>query len=522
MDFNKELRQLGDDKVVNKDIVYLEDRNIDDIIVDCYSNIYQTKLVAYSLDAGSIEDEFECEFKSQLDKLVAINKSKLKNTADKNKITASVLQQVLNLTHTDLSIDIRSLHNQFKILKLKYIVDPAILKVSAEVDGDNLLYAIDKTLEMYEGVCGQYRYRVDDTYEYLLNQREEIIKKIQEKGFDPKNYGQKVYDLFVKEQKILVPMYNGDGKYTIDDIKYYGVFNDRGLGYLTKKAQYGVKVFKNGTVSTIYLFLQDNVLYALIYGEAYNIFHILTDKSTAEVPYEKVFPDVADPKLKEIFMNTYEQAKMIENKDPKLMQYKIIPTIPDSKGKNSDPRASAGDIDYKRKITNAILDYYKVLNRKTVQRVRQYEFLGSMTEELYKELNNKKVPKRSTDLKVMFNRINLSPLSVLKVIKKGSGDHTNVRLFNNTSTEPNPFDMFYIFAYMKSTGHSTTERNKHKEGAKLPEEKQWLNYDDSKYLGEFSPKSEKNIGKATTLRVGLSNDCIEVRKGKYASTTDTY
>lgn len=507
MDINRKVRSIGNSYTVNKEIITLDDRNIDNVVINCYSNLRYTKLVAYSVEYSDNATEFKCENKAQLDKMMAKYKKKknIKNTDEGD------FHEMLKDFDTDVSINIDNIHNNFKILKLKYIMDP----LSTKSDPRLMYDTIQRTLASWDQVTSQYSHVVNDTKEYLMYLLEDYKKQAAESQsftYDPMTFS----DLYIVEQMVLVPIYDNDSKYVINGIKYYGVFNNCDIGILTKHGKFGFKVFKNGSIYTMYLFEYRGVLLCTHFNEWVNLFHVLTMKNAIDTPMEEVFPHTDNPKLAELFRNTYEHAKMIERNDPLLNDWPDKIGMPDI-SKDSHARATFSDKTYVSQVLHAVKEFIRVrddVNKNDSK--RSFEFLGKLEDEIYQELNNKSRTKPTIasikDLEAAKKRVNLSPNTILSVIKKGSGENVNNMLFTSTSTEPNPFDIFYVFAFMKTSNHTNTKAKKGKAAPALQEEEKYIKWTDSLYLGEFAPKSESNIGRATTLNFSIDSGCIVKRR----------
>lgn len=511
-DLNRTLRKIGNRNIVNNDIINLPDRNIDNIIINCYSNLKNAKLVAYSIDYSDNSTEFRCEYKAQIDKMRSKYKKGKKDEASKE----ASYEDMLNIFDTSEFINVDNIHNNFKILKLMYIVDPK----SYSMDPNFGLELVNKTLDNWNRITSQYQVINNDTKEYLKYLKDQYKKEAATShivsNFDPMS----IVDLYTKEQMVLVPIYDDDSKYVINGIKYYGVFNNCDIGLVTKHGNFSFKVFKNGSIYTMYLKEDNGVLLCSHFGNWSNLFHILTIEDAVSTPMEKVFPKTDNEYLNQLFKNTYEHAKWVETNDPKLhgpgspmLRDKIV--LPDT-SKESHARATFGDKSYVRQVTDAVMEYIKIKENPALIRSRHFEFLGKLEDEIYQEINGrgraKSKLKKIDDIIALKNRVNLSPTTVLSVIKKGTGDNVNNLLFTSTSTEPNPFDIYYVFAFMKVSNHTQTRSNKNKQAPALLERERWISWTDTEYLGEFAPKSESNIGRATTLKFSIDSSCIIKRR----------
>lgn len=507
MDFNRMIRKLGNREIVNKKIIHLEDRNIDNIVINCYSNLKNTKLAAYSMDYADNSTEFKCEYKAQLDKM----KSKYKKTKSmKADDDRDCYEDMLKTFDTSEFISIDNIHNNFKILKLKYISDPMSFNAPLPVK----IALIDSTLRRWKEETKEYYNIQDDTIEYLQILKQKYLDElgvVSSRGIDPTEY-----DLFIKEQLVLIPIYEGDSKYTINGVKYYGVFNNCDIGVLTKNGTFSFKVFKGGNIFTMYMKEDKGVIICNYFGNPYNLFHILTDKPALSTPMEEIFPKTDNELLLRLFDNTYRHAQMLERKDPLLKEMGVKASIPEP-SKNGFASATFADKSYRAQVSAAVLAYGKQRANPNEARTRSFEFLGKLEEGIYSELSQKSLKRTITiksdeEIGDIKRRVNLSPNTIMSVIKKGSSDDESNLLFTSTSTEPNPFDIYYVFAFMRTTIHTNTKEKRGKNVPALQESEKYIKWTDPEYLGEFAPKSESNIGRATTLNFSIDSKNIIERK----------
>ena len=82
---------------------------------------------------------------------------------------------------------------------------------------------------------------------------------------------------------------------------------------------------------------------------------------------------------------------------------------------------------------------------------RYFIHLDKFEEVILRHINGEtKIPKKINPSKGS-KRINLNPTQLTTVIKKGSDENADTVLFRDKKTEPNPFDIFNIFAYAQTS-----------------------------------------------------------------------
>ena len=103
------LTRCQDVNIINKEVINNNDRNINEIVYNCYGNLKNSILVAYSYEVANIETTYDADFKSYLEKYKKNQKNKY-TTFKKNNLK--------------ISIDLDGLYNFNMVLKLKYIINP--------------------------------------------------------------------------------------------------------------------------------------------------------------------------------------------------------------------------------------------------------------------------------------------------------------------------------------------------------------------------------------------------------------
>ena len=109
MDITKMLQRCGDKNIVNMDIIKNPDRDITNIIFDCYNNLKNAILVAYTYDTAGVETMFDADYKAILEKWKKEKKAKY---------------GLFKRNFLKISVDIENFKNNYMVLKLKYIINP--------------------------------------------------------------------------------------------------------------------------------------------------------------------------------------------------------------------------------------------------------------------------------------------------------------------------------------------------------------------------------------------------------------
>ena len=529
-DMQFDLMTALDRHIANKNMMESKDRDIKDIIFNCYSNLKSTIVAAYDWSIADLETLFHCTFKDYIIKLT------------KNK-------------DYEYSVDVDYLDNIFSKLRLKYIIDPQ------HVSTKYRRYALRNTIARWEENVTGYEIINDNVYKYLVEEYEKeeaawaeaLAKYKQEQSAVPeegvKKRGRKKSmaatileqqslkdeereaDLFVNEQIILVPEIDRNGKYNIDDINYYGVYNNVDKGIISKNKELGFKTFKDGKVQAAYYGIEQDemfgyVLYVQWYGFVHNPFHLLTRKKIIDVnPHDLlVFNNVQKrPDWDELIENTWAKAVyMDDNPD----DYTIDVGIKSKKQMHlpiERYRALSQERRYKIELNIGLQMF---LDKKDSQEEGDTFFihLDKLEEVILREINGeKKVPDNINPTKGA-KRINLSPNLITTIIKKNSDENADTVLFRDNKKEPNPFDIFNIFAYAQITNHTQTRSNTKtpNKAKKTGESTNWIKWKDLPYLGIYFSKNNKPLGKNNILHFNISDDIIVERSRRKEIFRDIY
>lgn len=531
-DLQFESMVCSDKHIVNLDLLNLKDRNIKEVVFDCYDNLKSTILVAWNDRLADMEDLFKSDFKKEL------AKSK----------------------EYEFSADVNALDNVYSKFQLKYIIDPE------HVSDKYRRVALENTIRRFEEEVKNYDNVRWDILDYLkaelfkeeaLFQKALVVYNNESKGVktepEPgakkkrgrkKNLSSVVIkqlslkeedmstDLFVQEQSILVPEIDRNNKYRIDGINYYGVFNNIYTGLLTKSRTLGYKIFKDGKFNAAYFGVTEDpefgpILYVGIYGFTYNPFHILTREHMENVlPNDLlVFNNTKNREdWEEIINNTYLKALHmdqneedymldLENKKEKGIHNKKVMHLPDLRY-----RAMKKERRYKIDINigcRMILEKLEEVSMGSDD-TKRYRFthLNSLEEVILRHINEEnKIPKTISPTKGA-KRINLNPGLIVSIIKKNSDEHSDgVLLFRDNKKEPNPFDVFHIFAYSQTSNHISTQSNKHvsSKAKRTGESTNWIKWGTLPYLSIYFSKNNVPLGKNNILHFDIGNEHIVER-----------
>lgn len=477
------LERCGDKNIVNMDIIKNPDRDITNIIFDCYNNLKNAILVAYTYDTAGVETMFDADYKAILEKWKKEKKAKY---------------GVFKRNYLKISVDIENFENNYMVLKLKYIINPD------DVSDKFKLISLDNTIQDFLEETSNYQNVFHERLEDLKTKRNEEFETLFPLQ-DYSNVKEIKQNLFVQEQNILIPIIDKTGKYIINNIPYYGVHNCTDAGRITSNSEYSFKIFRNGKITTTMVGVnEDDVLYIRYFGEYCNPFHIMYDFNIADKEFEELvdIPD-KDSDLYKYMYKTYLEARKMTN-------------LP----KNIKNRASSHEDTFRSDLYNGLVTLIQKLDVE-YQPVMLFEHLGKLEEAIYSRINKKH--RMNGDRRIpptaAVKRVNLDPLAVVTLIKSGAGDKVTEQLFVSSTTEPNPFDLFQLFYYVKTSQHTETTSTKGKGKNKgkstngkttLPEREKWLKYNEMAYIGQFTSKN--GIGKSSTIHFHLPSDRLIRRR----------
>ena len=184
MDITKMLQRCGDKNIVNMDIIKNPDRDITNIIFDCYNNLKNAILVAYTYDTAGVETMFDADYKAILEKWKKEKKAKY---------------GLFKRNFLKISVDIENFKNNYMVLKLKYIINPD------DVSDKFKLISLDNTIQDFHEETSGYQNVFYERLEDLKTKRNEEFETLFPLQ-DYSNVKEIKQNLFVQEQNILIPI----------------------------------------------------------------------------------------------------------------------------------------------------------------------------------------------------------------------------------------------------------------------------------------------------------------------------
>ena len=462
------LTRCQDVNIINKEVINNNDRNINEIVYNCYGNLKNSILVAYSYEVANIETTYDADFKSYLEKYKKNQKNKY-TTFKKNNLK--------------ISIDLDGLYNFNMVLKLKYIINPN------DISPKYRLLAMQNTINDFQEMTRTFQYVATEQLDELKAKYEREKEELEPQQ-DMLNFKELSVNLFVADQTILIPILDKTKKYIIDGIKYYGVYNSTDTGRITSLGEYGFKVYRDGMITTTYvgLYPEKNAgFYIRYFGKYYNPFHVLFDFDLNDHTLDELV-NIKDKKSKfyRLLKTTFENAKINDN-------------LPEEKN-----RAAQHEHSFRDNVISGLMTFTNKIHSKNETPTMAFEHLGALEEEIYSSINS--ISKLNSDKRIMpsqaVKRINLKAGGVLKLIKSGTGENVNKQSFVSTSTIPNPFDTPQMFQYIKTSQHTETGKKRAGGGKNdMNEQDMLIRYHELDYIGQFTSKG--SIGKSSTLHFHL-------------------
>lgn len=516
-DLLKHLQRCTDKDILSEKVLENTDRDIIPIVVQCYASLRDTFLAGFSIEVADQNAQFKMEYKEYL--------KKVEGTKLEPKITT----------------DIAHLENCFYELKLKYVMDPFLLK------DDWKISAIDNTIASFKEEVSGYTYKNKSLVKNLQSLRKIYLERIPniktkytysptsdiKEGSKRDEAG---YSLFVEEQSVIIPIIHKTGKYKIDGYNYYGVYNDAQGYYITADNSFSFKIMRRGKMGTYYLFidfsdykkhveevnsgkkkrknLQDSeVLYIRFFGYRVNPFYILayTNQVLKDTPMEDIIDtsEIDNEEFIKLLRRTYEEAQEMEAEGFKY----------DAPGVH---KLGLGEEVFRKQFVDYIRIYSQILDDNLTpselnQSERTFVHLSNLEESITNAINgNRKIIKsKKIPPSELVKRKNLSPMNIYTTIKQGfnSSASSQTQMFDSTTTSPNPIDLFKLFQYNKITNHTeTTKKPHHKmKNNQVPLESQLVKYNNMQYLGTFAPKNATNKDASAVLHFNIPDDNIVQR-----------
>ena len=478
----KYLERVCDERIVNENAINNPDRNIDDVVFDCYSNLKYGYLAAWSEEIADLDLQYTADFSTHLYKLSENKKGK---------------------TLSNTSVDVCNMRDSYKVLRLLYIVKPSLIS-------DKFRYnSYQNTINRFEEFTSKYQNVVWDVKDKLISNFEKEKmgdNPIQE--FKSENNSEALMTLFTAEQIVVLPMIDKTNKYIINDISYYSVYNNSENARITSNGEYFVKLQRNGIMGSHLIGEKNGVLYNRFYGSYVNPYILLSQGDLNTIAPESIIPWHDDKRVNDILEKTHLEAlRDYNDKDnPERFQ--------------DEKRIKDNEKTFIREITESIYifcEYITGIRSSVNTGERKFEQMATLKEEIYSIINsamkgNNRGGERKMTPSIAVKRINLKPLQMLTLIKVGSGGQRSAnRVFVSNTTDPSPLDIFHHFQYIKRNQHTQTNKMapvKHN----TSEENQYIKINDMEFLGQFAPKSAADQGAITMMHFGISDNNIKHRK----------
>lgn len=475
-DVRKRLERYGDRRVVNENIIDNPDREIDDIIVKCYSNLKYGMLAAWSVEIADLDTQYHAEFSAYLYKMSENKKVKKRD---------------------DNSIDINNFSDSYKIFRFKYIVKPHLIS-------DKYRYnSYQNTINEFFLETSGYQHVQTNVLEFLKAsfekelEADDPIVEFKTNNLDARS------NLFTKEQIVIVPIMDKTNKYIINGTAYYGVYNNIENARITSKDEYFFKLYRNGQVNSHKCGDINGILYFQFYGTNVNPFILFTKKNIKKLSPWDIISKQDDERVNEVLLRTYEDALIEYDSEDRLEDEKRLSPLEER--------------DFIDGMIDAMLIYCRYMLGITTDVVdregRKFEQSSALDEEIYAVINSTMKGNNTKKMapSIAVKRINLNAGQIITLIKVGSsGKESANRVFVSATTDPTPLDIFHQFMYIRKSQHTQT-KTKIATNRNIGEDAQHIHREDMKYLGQFAPKSAKDYGATTILHFNLSDDNVERR-----------
>lgn len=478
----KSIDRVCDERIVNENAINNPDRNIDDVVFDCYSNLKYGYLAAWSEEIADLDVQYTADFSTHLYKLSENKKGR---------------------TLANPSVDISNMQDSYKILRLLYIVKPSLISDKFRYNSyQNTINRFYEFTNNYQNVVHNVLDRLKADFEKEKSGDNPI------KEFLSENNNEALMTLFTAEQIVVLPMIDKTNKYIINDISYYSVYNNSENARMTTNGEYFVKLQRNGIMGTHMIGDNNGVLYNRFYGSYVNPYILLSQGDINKISPESIIPWHTDDRVNDILEKTYLEALRDYNDNSSEERFQ------------DEKRIKESETTFIKEMIESIYIYCEYITgiRKNVNNgERKFEQMATLKEEIYSIINSamkggNRGGERKMTPSLAVRRINLKPLQMLTLIKVGSsGQRSANRVFVSNTTDPSPLDIFHHFQYIKRNQHTQTNKIapvKHNSS----EENQYIKINDMKYLGQFAPKSASDQGAITMVHFGISDDNIKYRK----------
>lgn len=483
------INTVMDKKIVNENVIKNPDRNITSTVFKCYANHKYGYLCAWSYEMADLDTMYKSTFSSYMYKISDIKKEK--------KIS--------------ITTDVSNTKDAYMILKMIYVIKP-------EMISDKYRYsAYENTIKDFDNICSLYQYQNDEIKEKLIRKFNEEINN-EDNPLERNNSGDKELsnNLFTGEQIVVIPIIDKTNKYILNDISYYGVYNNNTNNRVTSLGEYSVKCFREGISSMVAVFIgmtsdDDNpVAYIRYYGKYSNPYILLHKKDVRNVDPGTIIKWSKDERVNKVLMNTYKQA---------CDMYDRLDNGEEVDFNEPNERSDVDEYNFIEHMSDGIKYIIKyrlgILKYKPAWDDMTFEHIGTLEEEIYEAVNSNKTSRRTSMKKLppssAVKRINLKPLRMLSLMKIGnSGKNSPNRVFASSTTSPNPIDIFNLFSFHRKSNHVSTRNKVVTSNNTVREDEQYIVMNDMRYLGQFAPKSAKNLGAVNTLHFNLPDEYIKI------------
>lgn len=481
------LNRCMDEKIVNEDIIKNKDRDITDVVFDVLCKYRFGHLVAYTYEMADLSTMYKADFNGYLYKLTE-NK---KGTKQKN-----------------ITIDVTDITDAYMMLRMKFIAKPEFVSDKFKYTAyENTINEFEENIVGYENVRWEVLDLIKEEFRREIEKEKDPLVKII--GTD-KEY---TCNLFCEEQTLLIPIIDKSNKYILNGISYYGAYNNTLNERMTTGGEYSIKTYRDSvhTMLAILIGSNENGIYIRYFGKYINAFIFLSSGNIKKMKPDDIIPFSDNDTINDLLMKTWENALNLYEEH----------LVDDSVDIYDEYRLKLGEDEFKKKMVDSIYKYIYYSNGILVEErgLRTFEQIGTLEEELFSLFNGGDSKRRSTtrkqDPSVVVKRINIKPLSLISLIKRGNvGNNSPNRVFISTTTEPNPLDIFNMFLFIKKTPHNASGNAKLTKGnTNQREDEQLINMEDMRYLGQFAPKSNKHLGSTTQLHFNIKSDKI-IRRSK--------
>ena len=502
MNFSDKIKTLNhvEDKKGYEHNLFEDDRDLTNLIINCYKYLNNAKLCAYSLDITTNKELWFCNAQNHLYKAKKANKNVTIDDIDENNIDA-----VFNA-----SFDILD-RTSYQTLKLKYIVEPNLIEKKSRY------MCIINTLQRFDSCVSEYDTQFNEIKKLLENRIEEIPEEDRVINHSIPFANE---DLFIVEKVVFLPIFdNKRHVYLVDNAKYYGIFSDNIKGRLTSSGKYGLPyIAENNTIATTYIGIDDDKFYITGFGDErrqniFTTFFYTENYKINEIKKHSIsdFVDINeyDEYHQMIWFNTWDACIKNYTKDI------VKKDNPNPKSKK-DLKISLAKISRRNCIQGVkqYVDCKTAANAKTKKesdRLPHYIYALELEKRILYLLNGGGPPSpKMSNPTVIKKRITINPFAMIKGVFKYSKEDP---IMESNQTEPNPFDIMWMLSYRKASTHVMNKGNRDRSyhSQSIEESQRYILYYDLYSIGEFSSKGNQ-AGIKGMLRPGIEGERVQVNR----------